>query len=168
MVVVDNGRRALLGTEFDDALLCIRCGACLNACPVYRNVGGHAYASVYSGPIGAVLTPLLRPADPFARELPQASSLCGACSEVCPVRIPLHELLLRLRRRDAPDDASWCKRAGFRAWSLVWSHPWSYRVSIRAGRAGLAVAARATPLVERLPGWASAWARTRRFPRVRR
>ena len=86
VIVLDNGRSKIVGTEFDDALLCIRCGACLNVCPVYRNVGGHAYGTVYSGPIGAVLTPLLRPDDPLARELAEASSLCGACTDVCPVR----------------------------------------------------------------------------------
>ena len=86
IIIVDNGRSKLLGDpEFQDVLHCIRCGACLNVCPVYRHIGGHAYGSVYSGPIGAVLTPLLRPTAP-AGELANASTLCGACFEACPVK----------------------------------------------------------------------------------
>jgi L-lactate dehydrogenase complex protein LldF len=95
VVLVDNGRSAILGTEFAPVLRCIRCGACQNVCPVFRQVGGHAYGSVYGGPIGAVLTPLLEGID----DLPHASSLCGACTLACPVQIPLHEQLLALRRR---------------------------------------------------------------------
>src|SRR5688500_6035000 len=98
LILMDNGRSRLLGTEFEEALYCIRCGACLNVCPVYRQTGGHAYGSTYSGPIGAVITPLLI-GDERAGDLPYASSLCGACSEVCPVGIPLHDLLLKLRGR---------------------------------------------------------------------
>ncbi len=167
VVVLDNGRRAVLDSDFADALLCIRCGACLNTCPVYRNVGGHAYASVYPGPIGAVLTPLLRPDDELARELPEASTLCGACTDVCPVRIPLHDLLLRLRVRDAPADASTARRLGFRAWSLLWSHPVGYRVSVLGTRVVLRLAARVPRLARRLPGWPGAWTRDRFLPRVR-
>jgi len=99
IVILDNGRStALADPEFREVLNCIRCGACLNVCPVYRHVGGHAYGSVYSGPIGAVITPLLNK-DKASAELPFASSLCGACYEACPVKIPLHDLLVRLRRR---------------------------------------------------------------------
>src|SRR5207244_4409561 len=98
VIVVDNGRSRVLGdSEFRDVLSCIRCGACLNVCPVYRHVGGHAYGSVYSGPIGAVLSPLLNPGGPES-ELANASTLCGAWFEACPVKIPLHDHLLRLRR----------------------------------------------------------------------
>lgn len=168
VVVLDNGRSALLGSAYDDALLCIRCGACLNVCPVYRQVGGHAYGTVYSGPIGAVLTPLLRPDDPLARELPEASTLCGACTEVCPVRIPLHDLLLRERIRDARADATRARRVAFAAWSLLWSRPLVYRASVVLARAGLHVLARVPRLAPRLPGWAGAWARTRALPEVRR
>jgi L-lactate dehydrogenase complex protein LldF len=92
LVIVDNGRSKILGTEFQPILQCIRCAACVNVCPVYRHVGGHTYGSIYSGPIGAVLSPLLGGYDDF-KELPYASSLCGACTEVCPVKIPLHQLL---------------------------------------------------------------------------
>ncbi|HEY3328606.1 MAG TPA: LutB/LldF family L-lactate oxidation iron-sulfur protein [Capsulimonadaceae bacterium] len=101
IVILDNGRSNQLGDpEFQEILNCIRCGACLNVCPVYRHVGGHAYGNVYPGPIGAVLAPLLRPDDPAAAELPYASSLCGACAEACPVKIPLHDMLVRLRARN--------------------------------------------------------------------
>lgn len=167
VIVLDNGRGAILGSELDDALLCIRCGACLNVCPVYRNIGGHAYASVYSGPIGAVLTPLLRPDDPLARELPEASTLCGACTDACPVRIPLHDLLLQLRHRDARADAPRGRRIGFGIWSVLWSHPIGYRISVGGARIGLRVARRAPQLARRMPGWAGAWVRTRSLPEVR-
>jgi L-lactate dehydrogenase complex protein LldF len=97
LVIIDNGRSKILGTEFQEALHCIRCAACINVCPVYRHVGGHAYGSIYPGPIGAVLTPLLGGYDEY-KELPYASSLCGACTDVCPVKIPLHEHLIQHRR----------------------------------------------------------------------
>ncbi|MEJ9279426.1 LutB/LldF family L-lactate oxidation iron-sulfur protein [Ureibacillus thermosphaericus] len=92
LVIVDNGRSKILGTDFQPILQCIRCAACVNVCPVYRHIGGHSYGSIYSGPIGAVLTPLLGGYADF-KELPYASTLCGACTEVCPVKIPLHKLL---------------------------------------------------------------------------
>ena len=97
LVVVDNGRSDILASEFHEALQCIRCGACLNVCPVYRHIGGHAYGSIYPGPIGAVITPLLGGYDDY-KELPYASSLCGACTDVCPVKIPLHEQLVMHRQ----------------------------------------------------------------------
>ena len=97
LVIVDNGRSDILGSEFQSILQCIRCGACANICPVYRHVGGHSYGSIYSGPIGAVLSPLLGGYDDY-KELPYASTLCGACTEVCPVKIPLHDLLHKHRQ----------------------------------------------------------------------
>jgi L-lactate dehydrogenase complex protein LldF len=101
VVVIDNGRSRQLGDEqFQSILHCIRCGACLNVCPVYRQIGGHAYGSVYPGPIGAVLTPLLEPEKRATTELANASSLCGACTEACPVKIPLHDMLVHLRARN--------------------------------------------------------------------
>jgi L-lactate dehydrogenase complex protein LldF len=100
VIVLDNGRASLLGDpHFQDVLNCVRCGACLNVCPVYRHIGGHAYGAVYSGPIGAVLTPLLYQS-PEAAELANASTLCGACFEACPVKIPLHDMLVELRHRN--------------------------------------------------------------------
>ena len=133
VVVIDNGRSAILRTEFRSILHCIRCGACQNVCPVYRQVGGHAYGAVYGGPIGAVLTPLL---DGFERwgDLPHASSLCGACADVCPVRIPLHEHLLGLRRAVAAERAGRAERAAFAAWGAVWSSARRYRLVARVAR----------------------------------
>lgn len=100
VIILDNGRSKQLGDpEFQAILHCIRCGACLNVCPVYRQIGGHAYGSVYPGPIGAVLSPLLHPEDEQMQELSYASSLCGACYDACPVKIPLHDMLVHVRAR---------------------------------------------------------------------
>jgi L-lactate dehydrogenase complex protein LldF len=97
VVIVDAGRTAILGSKYRDVLRCIRCGACLNTCPVYRSIGGHAYGGVYPGPIGKLLTPLFDgPSDGDA--LPHASSLCGACLEACPVKIDIPQFLVELRR----------------------------------------------------------------------
>jgi len=98
VILLDNGRTELLANDKSrEALYCIRCGACLNACPVYKNIGGHAYETTYSGPIGSVITPHLRGMHDY-KHLSYASSLCGSCTEVCPVRINIHELLLENRR----------------------------------------------------------------------
>ena len=97
IIIVDNGRSKILAGEFRDMLRCIRCGACLNICPVYRHITGHAYGSIYPGPMGIVLTPLLVGYEK-AEDLPWACTLCGGCSEHCPVKIPLHELILRHRQ----------------------------------------------------------------------
>lgn len=99
VILLDNGRSRLLDTAYEEVLQCIRCGACLNICPVYREAGGHAYASPYSGPIGAVITPLLFGLENFPA-LPHASTLCGACQDVCPVRIDLPRMLLELRAEE--------------------------------------------------------------------
>jgi L-lactate dehydrogenase complex protein LldF len=99
VVLVDNGRSAMLGTEFEDMLRCIRCGACMNHCPVYHAVGGHAYGWVYPGPMGAVLSPSLLGVDK-AGHLPNASTFCGRCESVCPVRIPLPKLMRHWRERE--------------------------------------------------------------------
>ncbi len=100
IVIIDNGRSKILQSEFRSMLRCIRCGACLNICPVYRHITGHAYGSIYPGPMGAVLTPLLV-GYKKAKDLPYASTLCGACTDHCPVKIPLHELLLKHRENIA-------------------------------------------------------------------
>jgi L-lactate dehydrogenase complex protein LldF len=97
IILLDNGRSRLVGTQYEEVLQCIRCGACLNICPVYREAGGHAYGSPYSGPIGAVVTPLLFGLETYAA-LPHASSLCGACRDACPVRIDLPRMLVELRQ----------------------------------------------------------------------
>jgi L-lactate dehydrogenase complex protein LldF len=134
VIILDNGRSALLGDpEFREILHCIRCGACLNACPVYRQIGGHAYRSVYSGPIGAVLTPLLQPGE--RSELVYASSLCGACSEACPVKIPLHDMLVHLRRKNVEAGAvPWPERMGFRMYAALFESPGRYRAAGRMAR----------------------------------
>jgi len=108
VVIVDNGRSQLLGTRYQKALHCIRCGTCSLVCPVYRHIGGHAYGSVYNGPIGSIVTPLMNPVA-GGQELPFASSLCGACSEACPVNIPLHEYLVELRA-DLSETAGWAEK----------------------------------------------------------
>lgn len=156
VVIVDNGRSAILGGPYREVLHCIRCGACLNVCPVYRQIGGHAYAAAYSGPIGAVLSPLLQGGP--ACELRMASSLCGACYEACPVMIPLQDLLLALRR-DAAPQASRLERFVWGAWSRVWSRPRLYRVTARLARWGAGLVP--SRLVPR-------WGARRDVPRPRR
>ena len=128
VVIVDNGRSRQLGdSHFQEVLNCIRCGACLNVCPVYRHIGGHAYGSVYSGPIGAVLTPLLQPTR-RAGELANASTLCGACFDACPVKIPLHDMLVELRRRNVErGDGAATEKAAFGIYARVFSSPRLYR-----------------------------------------
>lgn len=136
VVFLENGRRNLMGTKYEEMLACIRCGACLNVCPIYRKTAGEAYGPVYSGPMGAVLVPLLVTL-PKAPALPHASSLCGACTEACPVNIPLHELLLELRSDLSEQKvASVWERLAFSLWSLVWSTSAGYRLSTWAARIG--------------------------------
>jgi L-lactate dehydrogenase complex protein LldF len=98
VILVDNGRSSILGGDLAESLACIRCGACLNVCPIYKNIGGHAYGDTYGGPIGSIITPGLRGLADW-HELPAASTLCGACREVCPVRIDIPQMLLRLRQK---------------------------------------------------------------------
>src|SRR5437660_5839977 len=144
IVVLDNGRSRMLASPVTrQTLACIRCGACLNACPVYRQIGGHAYGSVYPGPIGAVLTPQLIGLNK-ASKLPFASSLCGACREVCPVKIDIPELLLHLRAeiqspaqaggQQAPPRQSRGERLAFKLWAAIMTRPGWYEFSGRAGR----------------------------------
>lgn len=124
LVIMDNGRaRIQADAEMRESLACIRCGACLDVCPVFERTGGHAYGSEYSGPIGAVITPLYRGLRQ-AGDLPFASSLCGACGEVCPVKIDLPGLLLELRARVVHErGASRSERLFVRLWSTVMQHP---------------------------------------------
>jgi L-lactate dehydrogenase complex protein LldF len=167
LILMDNGRSKLLGTEFEEALYCIRCGACLNVCPVYRQTGGHAYGSTYSGPIGAVITPLLKGHDE-AKDLPHASSLCGACWEACPVGIPLHDLLLKLRNQQVEEGlAGKAQEIAFRGFEGTMKRPVLYNISSKAGR----LAQR--PLekdgsVRPLPGPLGAWTGTREMPPLAR
>ena len=145
VVIIDNGRTNLLRGRYRTMLSCIRCGACLNTCPIYRRAGGNAYSDVYSGPMGAVLLPLLVGLRQ-APALPHASSLCGACTAACPVKIPLHELLLDLRRDLVAEGvASRRERLAFALWSLAWSRPWGYRLATSAARLGQRFGALAGP-----------------------
>ena len=117
VILLDNGRTNILANEKTrESLYCIRCGACLNACPVYKNIGGHAYETTYSGPIGAVITPHLRKMDEW-KHLSYASSLCGNCTEVCAVKINLHELLLENRHEAVDGGASaWSEKMAWKVW----------------------------------------------------
>lgn len=135
VVLLDHGRARTLAGETAEMLACIRCGACLNACPVYRQVGGHAYGSIYPGPMGSVLTPAMRGLADHA-ELPQASSLCGACRDACPVAIDLPRLLLALRRESvATLPAPRTLRFALRVWAFLMTRPRLWRVARRWGRA---------------------------------
>jgi L-lactate dehydrogenase complex protein LldF len=171
VVLLDHGRRRLIGTPYEAMLACIRCGACLNVCPVYRRVGGHAYDSVYPGPMGEVLTPLLS-AGLSGRDLPAASTLCGACTEACPVEIPLADLIARLRADlRAPDPVApgsrrpRLRRSGFGLWALVWSSPRGYRLSTTLARVVGAGRGPETAIRwrRRLPG-VGGWTATRDLP----
>src|SRR5919112_4552796 len=117
VILLDNGRTSILANEkARESLYCIRCGACLNACPVYKNIGGHAYETTYSGPIGAVITPHLREMGEW-KHLSYASSLCGNCTEVCPVKINLHELLLENRHEAVEAGNSvWSEKVAWKVW----------------------------------------------------
>jgi L-lactate dehydrogenase complex protein LldF len=159
VVILDNGRSDLLAGEYHEMLGCIRCGACLNVCPVYRQTGGHAYGWVYPGPMGAVLTPLLAGDQPEAAEVAGASTLCGACMDACPVQIPLQDLLLSLRRRKA-EDAGRTEKAAWKAWSAAWSDARRYGATTRAATWGRW----ATDLAGRLPVGRD-WAAGRTMPR---
>ncbi len=143
VVLVDNGRTKMLGDRLErQTLACIRCGACQNVCPVFRQVGGHAYGSVYAGPIGAILTPQLVDVE-HAHELPFASSLCGACRDVCPVKIDIPRLLLHLRARSVQNVPAGRRgeRGAFRAWAWAMQKPGRYRALSRLARFGGRMAA---------------------------
>ncbi len=171
VVLVDNGRIATLADEkMREALYCIRCGACLNTCPVYRKIGGHAYGWVYSGPIGALITPQLAGLA-NARELPFASSLCGACREVCPVKINIPDLLLHLRAEaqekappPQPREAPVAERTAMRFWAWAMKRPWAYALGASLARVGQRMYARKgwIPRIATYP--ASQWTAGRDLP----
>jgi L-lactate dehydrogenase complex protein LldF len=132
-VLMDAGRTGLLGGEFEEMLRCIRCGACMNHCPVYQKIGGHAYGWVYPGPMGSVLTPVYAGLE-NAIDLPHAATLCGQCSVVCPVKIPLPDLLRRLRERQVDRGLRpWYERAALTAWAFAATRPALYRPLTRIG-----------------------------------
>ncbi|MEV6118779.1 LutB/LldF family L-lactate oxidation iron-sulfur protein [Streptomyces sp. NPDC052109] len=169
LVLVDNGRtRALADPAGRQALRCIRCGACMNVCPVYERTGGHAYGSVYPGPIGAILNPLLKGLDdPQTASLPYASSLCGACNEVCPVRIRFTDVLLKLRSDVAEGDAKVkhpAERAALKAVETVMDHPPLWNAAVKsAGKAGVLL-----PKNMGLPGPLHGWTDSRSIPDIPR
>ena len=156
IVLLDNGRRSALADPVGrQALRCIRCSACLNVCPVYTRVGGHAYGSIYPGPIGAILTPQLWGMEQHAK-LPFASTLCGACAEVCPVGIDIPEVLLYLRARAVREQAPAPEKALFGAAAWTFGSPRRYAAAQKAGRAAELPLERGG-LVHRLPPPLSGW-----------
>jgi len=163
IVLVDNGRSGMWSGKFREMLRCIRCGACLNHCPVYGAIGGHAYGWVYPGPMGSVLTPLLLGLEE-AGDLPNASSLCGRCEEVCPMSIPLPSLLRQHRidmhaRRIEARSASW----GLALWGALVRQPRLYRLASAAGARVLRLLSRGSGNLRRLP-LAGGWTAVRDLP----
>ena len=163
VVLLDNGRSEMLGSVFADMLRCIRCGACLNHCPVYGAIGGHAYGSVYPGPMGAVMTPALVGID-HARDLPHASSFCGRCEQVCPMEIPLPDLMRAWRERDfARGNPPLRERLLLKAWAFAAKRPRLYHALANRLVPLLAWFARGSGSISRLP-FGKAWTGTRDFP----
>ncbi len=172
LVIMDNGRSRLLrDPDLRESLYCIRCGACLNACPVYRKIGGHAYGWVYPGPIGKVVTPMMTGLSE-AKDLPFASTLCGACREVCPIKINIPNMLLKLRNELTEGPTYPCEKKTSRiekmlikGWSVTVQNPFLFEM---AGRVGSLLQ---RPLLRKgkiksLPGPFSGWTRYRDFPPV--
>jgi len=136
VVLLDNQRTTLLAdAEQRDSLGCIRCGACLNVCPIFRNVGGHTYGTVYGGPIGSVITPHLRGLQAW-KHLSYASSLCGACTETCPVKIDLHHHLLQNRRNGSQQKPSWWQKLAFKIFAPIATQPALWSLVTKLGRFG--------------------------------
>lgn len=162
-VLVDGGRSSLLGSEFQEMLRCIRCGACMNHCPVYQKIGGHAYGWVYPGPMGSVLTPSYRGLEDTL-DLPQAATLCGECHVVCPVKIPLPDLLRKLRERQFERHLRpWTERIGLAVWSYVAARPPLYRLTTRIGSRVLRLMSNRRGLIRSLP-LVKGWSATRDMP----
>ncbi|SFE82136.1 LutB/LldF family L-lactate oxidation iron-sulfur protein [Alteribacillus iranensis] len=163
LVIVDNGRSNILGTPFQSALHCIRCAACINVCPVYRHIGGHAYGSIYPGPIGAVLSPLLEGYEDH-QDLPYASSLCAACTDACPVKIPLHELLVEHRKVIAQEKKTTLGETfAMKGFGLVASSPRLFEMAAKTAPALLAPFTN-KETIEKGPGPLKEWTAIRDFP----
>jgi L-lactate dehydrogenase complex protein LldF len=164
LVIVDNGRSNILGTEFQSALQCIRCAACINVCPVYRHIGGHSYGSIYPGPIGAVLTPLLGDYEDY-KELPYASTLCAACTDACPVKIPLHELLIKHRRKIIEDEgkSSFGEKLAMKGYQLAASSPTLYKAGTKSANALMSPFTE-NESIKKGPGPMKPWTDVRDFP----
>ena len=163
VVFLDNGRTAMLGTEFQDMLRCIRCGACMNHCPVYATVGGHAYGWVYPGPMGAVLTPTLVGVDE-AGHLPNASTFCGKCESVCPMKIPLPKMMRHWREREFEKQLSPAPyRYGLKFWAFFATRPRLYRLFAGFGARFLGLMGRSRGRFRTLP-LAGGWTQGRDMP----
>jgi L-lactate dehydrogenase complex protein LldF len=163
VVLVDNGRSAMIGTEFQDMLRCIRCSACMNHCPVYFTVGGHAYGWIYPGPMGAVLTPSLIGIDKAAN-LPNASTFCGKCESVCPVKIPLPALMRHWREREFERHLTPpVVRNNLALWGWFARRPAAYRLATRVGAAVLGMLGRRRGKFRSLP-FAGGWTGGRDLP----
>ncbi len=163
VVLVDNGRSKMLGGAFREMLRCIRCGACLNHCPVYTSIGGHAYGWVYPGPMGSVLTPLINGID-SAYDLPNACTLNGRCQTVCPVKIPLPGLLREIRRQQFETGLTpWPIRTALQAWAWVAKRPALYHRLMRIGIPVLSLLGRKQGVLHALP-LAGGWTHTRDLP----
>jgi L-lactate dehydrogenase complex protein LldF len=165
IIIIDNGRSKILADpEYRSSLRCIRCGACLNACPVYRKVSGHAYGAVYSGPIGAVITPLFKGLANY-KDLPGASSLCGACYEACPVKINLPEMLIKLRRDMIGGKvAKWPERLAYKLMAAGYKKLWRYKLGGVVQRMILRRMADKDGFIRNAPGPFSGWTRERDLP----
>jgi L-lactate dehydrogenase complex protein LldF len=167
VVLLDNGRSSILAHSTErQTLKCIRCAACMNACPVYRQTGGHAYGSVYPGPIGAILTPQLMQMQ-HAQSLPYASSLCGACYEVCPVKINIPEVLLELRSQVVNQERKQAGRffdpmyLGLRIANVLFARAWLFHAAQRLGRIGLRLFTGKDGWIHSLPALGAKWTQTR-------
>jgi L-lactate dehydrogenase complex protein LldF len=167
VILVDIGRTRVLGSDLRPALRCIRCGACMNHCPVYQNIGGHAYGWVYPGPIGSVLTPAYVGLEK-AIDLPNAATFCNQCGVVCPVKIPLPDLMRKLREKQAELKLSPLgQRAGISAWAWLASRPFLYGLVTRiAARLGKLIGGKES-ILHRLPLAGSEWTRGRDLPAPR-
>ncbi len=165
LVLLDNGRIAQIAGTLRESLYCLRCGACLNVCPVYRAIGGHAYGHTYPGPIGILLTAMSNgPAS--VKDLAHASSLCGACADACPVRIDIPRMLIELRKEvDEKKIAPWSERVVFKAFGWLLRQPRLFRWTARVARLAQRPFARAGR-IERLPLFFGEWTRTRDLPAV--
>jgi L-lactate dehydrogenase complex protein LldF len=172
LIILDNGRTRLLADEeMRESLYCLRCGACLNVCPIYQKIGGHAYGSVYSGPIGSIITPAFAGLEK-SKDLPFASTLCGACREICPVRIDIPRILLKLRsdwsdgthKNGGPPRL---EKLAIKLWAFAMRHPAIYNLAFRLS------AILQGPLLEdgklkKLPFALSGWTTNRDFPPLAR
>ena len=164
VVIVDSGRTKVLGSELRDALRCIRCGACMNHCPVYQNIGGHPYGWVYPGPIGSVLTPAFAGLE-NALDLPHAATMCNQCGVVCPVKIPLPDLMRKLREQQIERKLRpWSERTGLSMWAWAASRPKVYALIAKLGARTLRWMGGRDRLIHSLPLAGAGWTAQRDLP----